>query len=152
MSVSKKNDKTEKRTGNRRINKKSNRKTNKRKSKSSNKKSKKSKGGNGDWVNVKNIIGEDICPICHESFKETPEKAIYKTSCGHVFHNDCLDTLCDLKQGETTCPICRKPLLSDEKRVYDCIDVSEFTYKNLFEPKFNGDEEIKTLYNNQPEK
>ena len=128
--------KTVKRRGNRRISKKTNRKTCKRKSKSCNKKSKKSKGGDGDWVNVKNVVGKDICPICLESFQENPTKAIYKTSCGHVFHNNCLDEFCEIKQGKTECPICRKPLLSDEKQVFDCIDVYAFKHKILSESKF----------------
>ena len=118
--------------------------------KNKHKKTIKKQNAGGDWLNSKDskLIENDTCPICLEKFADTPDKAIYKTDCGHIFHNDCILEICEQKNGDAKCPICRKPLEND------CNDVYAFKEKVLGrmekpdEPYFE-DSEIQNIYEKQ---
>jgi hypothetical protein len=86
---------------------------------------------------------DDTCPICHENYGTT--KGIYKTDCGHIFHNDCLNEYCELKHGEITCPICRGDVGNA------CMAVWAFKEKALgYDVNlFNGNQHILDIYRNQ---
>jgi len=93
--------------------------------------SKKYKGG-GTWVDNDTLPEKDVCPICHEEFSKTPRQAIYKTDCGHLFHNNCLNEVCETNErsnAQPTCPICRRDLYSDNSD--QCTDVWAFANKTL---------------------
>lgn len=51
------------------------------------------------------------CPIC---LCPVPEYMATKTSCNHVFHNDCLDQW--IKYDKHTCPMCRKNIYQETKK------------------------------------
>jgi len=106
--------------------------------------------GGGNWVNSKDdvVVEDAMCPICHENFAETPNQAIYKSDCGHVFHNDCMLQVCQLPLDKRICPMCRKPLEDD------CSDVYAFKNKALVDPDneeapYFEDIEIQNIYENQ---
>jgi hypothetical protein len=106
--------------------------------------------GGGNWVNSKDdvVVEDAMCPICHENFAETPNQAIYKSVCGHVFHNDCMLQVCQLPLDKRICPMCRKPLEDD------CSDVYAFKNKALVDPDneeapYFEDIEIQNIYENQ---
>jgi hypothetical protein len=147
MSFVKKHKRTYKRTNKRTYKRKTNRTNKKIRNKS--KKSKKMYKGGGKWLNQNNKIVEnqEPCPICLEKFRETPNKAIYQSNCGHLFHNDCLLQDCNHNNGNNSCPICRSRL------GMDCMDVYAFNKKALGnqsgEPLFNNDQDILQIYNNQ---
>lgn len=114
---------------------------------------KKYRGGvPGYWVKPsEDIITENpTCPICLGEFRETPNKAIYETECGHIFHNNCLIPYCDRHNGEPNCPICRKKI-----EWYECTNVDAFKTKALGSPdKAEGepyfdDAELQNIYVNQ---
>jgi hypothetical protein len=118
------------------------------------------RGGNESWPNdswgTANQISdpEEICPICFEKFKNTPDKAIFKTSCGHKFHNDCLYEWHD----QATCPSCRTDISSDFNNIYAFKNKRLGTYNPetgqenpITAADFNGNEEVFRIYNEQPE-
>ena len=107
--------------------------------------------GGGEWINSRDeAVTENVsCPICLENFIDTPNQAIYKSDCGHIFHNNCMLRVCDSNEENPLCPLCRKPLADD------CNDVYAFKEKVLGrinaaegEPYFE-DEEIQNIYENQ---
>jgi len=88
--------------------------------------------GGGDWIDNDTLPKEDICPICHEEFSKTPEQAIYKTDCGHVFHNNCLNNMCESNEKNNSnqvCPICRADLYTEKSD--QCTDVWAFANEAL---------------------
>lgn len=97
------------------------------------------------WIEPSQYDPNDICPICHDNYGTT--KAIYKTVCNHIFHNDCLNEYCEIQQGEIVCPVCRADV------EYACMDVWSFKNNSLGnprgEPLFNGNKHILAIYNNQ---
>ena len=100
-------------------------KTNKRKLRKTYRK--KSRGmfrGGGKWVSACSGSYED-CPICDMDFSKTPEKAIYRLTCGHCVHNNCLNDLCENNLGYASCPICGEAI-----RAYECADVNAFKRNN----------------------
>ena len=105
--------------------------------------------GGGKWVNKDHpdLANQSTCPICLDEFSDTPNKAIYKASCGHLFHNNCLLEHCDARHGNADCPICRANLGTD------CMDVYAFKEKAIDNPEgrplFDGDEEVLKIYNEQ---
>jgi hypothetical protein len=62
----------------------------------------------GKWLTQNEYNPSNLCPICQEPLGT--EQAIYKTVCGHIFHNNCLDDLCNIENGEPKCPVCRREL------------------------------------------
>jgi hypothetical protein len=58
-------------------------------------------------------VPKDDCAICLKSLNN-PKKAVYRTQCGHFFHNNCLDQLCESSYPELKCPICRRILDEEE--------------------------------------
>ena len=73
----------------------------------------------GSWLSPNQYTPNDECAICLQSLGTT--QAIFKTPCNHIFHNDCLVTLCDTENGEPRCPICRRELGYEM-----CLDVDCF--------------------------
>uniref|UniRef100_A0A7N0TEC7 RING-type domain-containing protein n=1 Tax=Kalanchoe fedtschenkoi TaxID=63787 RepID=A0A7N0TEC7_KALFE len=53
------------------------------------------------------------CPVCLNHFE--PESKIYKLGCGHLFHNACLEKWLKLNYWNTTCPLCRTPVMPQEE-------------------------------------
>jgi hypothetical protein len=97
------------------------------------------------WIDKNKYDPHEICPICHEEYGTT--QGIYKTSCNHIFHNNCLNEYCELNNGEIQCPVCRGDL------GHTCMDVWAFKEKSLGtdndDKLFNGNQDILDIYNNQ---
>jgi hypothetical protein len=91
--------------------------------------------GGGTWIDVDNddtFNADDECPICLNRFSDTPELAIYKTDCGHIFHNNCLNRTCITAEragNDIACPSCRTPLETEDSM--QCTDVYAFRNKTL---------------------
>ena len=108
--------------------------------------------GGGEWINSRDatVVENVSCPICLENFLDTPNQAIYKSDCGHIFHNNCVLRVCEGPIEKRICPMCRTPLKDD------CSDVYAFRHKAMVNqddddenaPVFE-DEEIQTIYENQ---
>jgi len=106
----------------------------------------------GNWINPKDVDINDVCPICTDNFSK--DKATYKTTCGHTFHNDCLNQWCEKTSNPATqntpCPVCRKNINGSD--IYDCMDVWAFKNKALGrgdgKPYFN-DELLQNIYEKQ---
>ena len=108
--------------------------------------------GGGEWINSRDatVVENVSCPICLENFLDTPNQAIYKSDCGHIFHNNCVLRVCEGPIEKRICPMCRTPLKDD------CSDVYAFKHKAMVNqddddenaPVFE-DEEIQTIYENQ---
>ena len=96
----------------------------------------------GEWVS-KNNINDEQCGICQRSFRETPGLAIYKTDCGHLFHNDCLYNKCIANRNNWYCPICNTRITEDQ-----CTDVWAFKNKAMDERDIRNNE-IRNIYINQ---
>ena len=102
----------------------------KKKFKKRNNSKKKSKRGGGKvWKTYKEVDSDEVCPICLEKYVDTPTQAIYKTWCGHLFHNDCLHSYCELNEEGTQCPICKRHIQDDKHQ--NCMDVWAFKTKSL---------------------
>jgi hypothetical protein len=92
------------------------------------------------WLDPSQYYPFDICPICQDELGT--EQAIYKTSCSHIFHNNCLNTYCGMK---IECPLCREDIINN------CMDVWAFAEQALGHqdgrPLFDGNEHILEIYN-----
>jgi rubrerythrin len=97
--------------------------------------------GGGDWIPNKKINNNDRCSICNQIFE--PNLAVYKTDCGHLFHNNCLNDKCETNRNNWYCPICGEPITEDQ-----CTDVWAFKNKAMHERDFN-DNQVKGIYINQ---
>jgi len=92
-----------------------------------------------NWLAFSELNDEDkdnVCPICKDPFSETQEKALYKTDCNHIFHNDCLVDVCLHKYDEflendlyPLCPICRARL--DTNTSLQSLYIVGFQFKKL---------------------
>ncbi|KAL6144063.1 hypothetical protein ACLB2K_054758 [Fragaria x ananassa] len=60
---------------------------------------------------VCNLKTEHDCSVCLSEFQ--PESEINHLTCGHVFHQDCLEKW--LNYWNITCPLCRTPLMAVEE-------------------------------------
>jgi hypothetical protein len=125
-----------------------------RKSKKSRKsrKSRKNKTfrGGGKWVVENDDLPETMCPICFYDFSETPDQAVYKTDCGHVFHNNCLNKYCiknERRGNPQICPMCRKDLNTEKSD--QCTDVWAFKNKALATSRL--DQKNREIYDRQPD-
>jgi hypothetical protein len=115
-----------------RNNKKKTKKTKKNRNQRKNKKIYRGGEYTGEWLTYDELPEDkkdELCSLCHVKFSETPDKVIYKTECGHLFHNNCLNDYCEhhseLKIYAINCPICRKDL------GWTCINVDAFSGKYL---------------------
>lgn len=54
------------------------------------------------------VAREDLCPHCHEEFSATSKKICSLLSCGHLFHQKCLDSWLKINP---TCPSCRRTVI-----------------------------------------
>ena len=99
-------------------------------------KTKKSKkhGGNsyksGTWVPFNNIKPDELCAICQDPLQSSEQISdkglIYQLSCGHQFHNNCLNQFCTIYSANAdkdreinrptifSCPICRQTTINEE--------------------------------------
>jgi hypothetical protein len=63
-----------------------------------------------DWADVKRKAVERTnseCPVC---LREMQQSQCEVTSCGHLFHQKCLEswlTFCGAQDKQPTCPVCR---------------------------------------------
>jgi len=106
--------------------------------------------GGGKWLTDDDDLPETMCPICFDDFSETPDQAVYKTDCGHVFHNNCLNKYCtknERRGNPQICPMCRKDLYTDKSD--QCTDVWAFANKRLDTKDL--DAKNLALYENQPD-
>jgi len=107
--------------------------------------------GGGKWIDGDTVPEDEICSICLLKFSETPEQAVYKTNCGHLFHNNCLNNTCVSNERagrDLVCPICRADLETEDGM--QCTDVWAFTNNALgigndLTPK------SKIIYDSQPD-
>ncbi len=56
-------------------------------------------------IDVSQYEPTELCPICLNEYGTS--LAVFQTSCGHKFHNDCLQDYCMSKHGNIVCPVCR---------------------------------------------
>lgn len=80
----------------------------------------------GTYVS-QSLVPKDNCAICRENLRNQ-RKAVYRTECGHYFHNNCLLELCDAPRpgplpGPLLCPICRRVL--DESNCHEVFAFKE---------------------------
>jgi hypothetical protein len=107
--------------------------------------------GGGKWIDGDTLPEDEICSICLQKFSETPEQAVYKTNCGHVFHNNCLNNTCisnERSGRDLVCPLCREELQTDDGE--QCMDVWAFANKRLGLGN-NLDEKGRAIYDAQPD-
>lgn len=90
------------------------------------------------WLDPTQYNPKDVCSLCLNKFGV--KKAVYKTQCNHVFHNNCLDDYCEHHYGNIKCPICRKT-------ISDCERFWAFRNKTLREQVFNGNQHVISIYN-----
>jgi hypothetical protein len=127
------------------------------------------------WFLSSEVDKDEICPLCLEKFIDLPSKVVYKTSCNHLFHNNCLNDFCkDCTQTNKPpfCPLCRNE--RDEREELpvnpnfdtknfnneNCENVSAFRNKELENydetrsgietPLFEDNPALKKLYDEQP--
>lgn len=63
---------------------------------------------------------QNSCAICLEDFKPAEKEDVRRTSCGHTFHFNCLNTHIETQRHngwEETCPMCRAALSKGAKRL-----------------------------------
>jgi len=149
------NQKTKQNKSKKKLKKQKTKKNTKRKTKQSKRKSKKSRKnktfrGGGKWVVENDDLPETMCPICFDDFSETPDQAVYKTDCGHVFHNNCLNKYCiknERRGNPQICPMCRKDLNTEKSD--QCTDVWAFKNKALATSRL--DQKNREIYDRQPD-
>lgn len=126
------------------------------------------------WVLSSEVDADEICPLCLEKFTDSPSKVVYKTSCKHLFHNNCLNYFCkDCTQTnkQPFCPLCRNEMINDlpfnpdfdtkNFNIENCENVSAFRNKDLENydetgggseiPLFEGNPALNALYDGQPD-
>lgn len=95
------------------------------------------------WLDTSEYTPTDICQICQEEYGT--EQAIFRTPCGHDFHNNCLNGYCESQNGNILCPVCRANIGES------CMDVWAFKEHALGSsngaPLFNGNQHILNIYN-----
>ena len=122
-------------------------------------------GNHSQWSDINALIQDkkltrhDVCPICHETFLDDPNKIIYKTSCCRQYmHNDCIYDYCENQirtRKPATCPLCRKGEGSETSRSHtgfidDCMEVSAFKDQAFDDEVINGmSQVVREAYNNQ---
>ena len=124
-------------------------KRNKHVKKSKRMQNKKYMRGGGNWIDGDTLPEDEICSVCLEKFSKTPEQAVYKTNCGHLFHNNCLNKSCladEKARRNLLCPLCRRELQTDDGQ--QCTDVWAFANKALGS---NLDPKNKIIYDAQPD-
>ncbi len=62
-------------------------------------------------------LGEDSCPICHESI--SMQQSTTRTPCDHWFHHTCIARWLSSRANAPTCPVCRTSLSEDFIGVLD---------------------------------
>lgn len=88
-------------------------------------------------------VPKDKCAICFETLKD-PSKADYRLTCGHIFHNNCLNLLCENSYPIIKCPICRTKQDKNE-----CNQFYAFKERVLDENYVNSlPKDIQNIYNN----
>lgn len=115
------------------------------------KRNKKYSGG-GTWIDSNTLPYDEDCAICYKNFSDTPELAVYKTDCGHVFHNNCLNNSCiaaETAGRDLNCPICRADLQTEKS--HQCTDIWAFANKLLHKKSEERlDPKNRAIYDAQP--
>jgi hypothetical protein len=97
------------------------------------------------WLDISQYNPTDICQICQEEYGT--QQAIFRTPCGHDFHNNCLSDYCESQNGNILCPVCRADIGES------CMSVWAFKEHALGNsaggPLFNGNQRILNIYNGQ---
>jgi hypothetical protein len=95
------------------------------------------------WYISSEIKPEEECAICVKSFEETPSEIIFKTDCGHLFHNNCLNQHCNYSKNSTQkCPLCRRNITND------CTNVWNFKHMKMDNYSFTNPA-VKQIYDAQ---
>jgi E3 ubiquitin-protein ligase RHA2 len=69
-------------------------------------------GGGGEATGPSSALtGRPDCVVCLSTFRDGDQ--VRKLTCRHVFHKDCFDGWLD--HLNFNCPLCRSPLVSDER-------------------------------------
>jgi len=85
----------------------------------------------------------DNCAICTEPLKD-PTKAPFRLTCGHVFHNNCLNDLCEHNFPNIKCPLCLQQVDENE-----CNTFWAFKEKALDPDNVNSlPQDVQNVYNN----
>ena len=79
---------------------------------------------------IQQNIPEDDCAICTDSLKD-PTKAVYQLSCGHFYHNDCLNDYCGHDYPNTLCPLCRAPFDPEDCNTFWAFKEGALQFDNL---------------------
>lgn len=109
----------------------------------------------GKFVEFKDINPDDVCAICQELLKSSEEiinkGTIYQLSCGHQFHNNCLNRWCDTNITRVDlneeinrptifkCPVCNQTTLNENE---DCTSTDAFKNDYLY----NKEEHVSEKY------
>ena len=67
-----------------------------------------------------NAIKENECAICHEQLIQD----IRVLSCGHRFHNDCIENA--LRAGYNSCPLCRRSIVEPDEEDELAIPIMDY--------------------------
>ena len=100
----------------------------------------------GTYVS-QSLVPKDNCAICRENLRNQ-RKAVYRTECGHYFHNNCLLELCDApRPGPLLCPICRTVL--DESNCHEVFAFKEQAFDR--EGVRHLPKSVRRIYTNIPQ-
>lgn len=83
------------------------------------------------YIKQSKIEKEEICALCQDSLKDKT-KAVFRTTCCHLFHNKCLLGLCNYLHREIDlnielkCPICRATLDINDCSIFDAFESKDF--------------------------
>jgi len=92
----------------------------------------------GNWLEPNDYDQNAICQLCDKVLGT--ERAVYKTHCGHIFHNNCLLMQICKKKVNPNCPISHE-FLGD-----DCSDVSKFFTHTLTDDFANLPAHLQDIY------
>ncbi len=88
------------------------------------------------WIDPKQYNPKDVCSLCLKKFGV--KKAVYKTQCNHIFHNNCLENYCKHNSDNIQCPLCRE-------FIDDCNRLRAFR-KHLLDPNIFDNKHVKHIY------
>lgn len=76
-----------------------------------------------------------ICPICFELIDDNVNLRVRTLSCGHIFHNQCLE---EWLNNNNTCPSCRQELSFEEQNSYEYLCACDDNYYCYYSTSIRG--------------
>nr|CAB3459155.1 unnamed protein product [Digitaria exilis] len=73
-------------------------------------------------VSYQQLPGQECCVVCMEEY-EHGERCFVMPGCAHMFHRGCIAPW--VRQGNTTCPLCRASLAAVPPAQHSCITTPE---------------------------